>query len=78
LELWKLEVLPKYQNKSYGKMLVEFAKSFGLPIKTNSRIKSQGFWEKMGFEAVTYEVERDLGENPYVWFPEGVTEQKIS
>ncbi|MGE6753219.1 N-acetyltransferase [Rossellomorea sp. NPDC071047] len=78
LELWKLEVLPKYQNKSYGKMLVEFAKSFGLPIKTNSRIKSQGFWDKMGFEAVTYEVERDLGENPYVWFPEGVKEQKIS
>jgi GNAT superfamily N-acetyltransferase len=78
LELWKLEVLPKYQNKGYGKLLVEFAKEFGLPIKTNSRIKSQGFWEKMSFEPVTYDVERDLGENPLVWYPEGVKEQKIS
>lgn len=76
LELWKLEVLPKYQNKGYGSILVEFAKSFGLPIKTNSRIKSQGFWERMDFHQVTYDVERDLSENPMVWFPEGVTEQK--
>ena len=76
LELWKLEVLPDYQLKGYGKLLVEFAKNMGLPIKTNSRIKSQGFWEKMGFEPLTYDVERDLGENPMVWFPEGVSEQK--
>src|SRR3954462_6655988 len=26
LELWKLEVLPDYQSKGYGKVLVEFAK----------------------------------------------------
>ncbi|WP_433749475.1 N-acetyltransferase [Falsibacillus pallidus] len=76
LELWKLEVLPNYQLKGYGKILVDFAKEFGLPIKTNSRIKSQGFWEKMGFEPLTYDVERDLGENPLVWLPEGVSEQK--
>ncbi|PLR97393.1 N-acetyltransferase [Bacillus sp. T33-2] len=75
LELWKLEVLPDYQIKGYGSALVEFAKSFGLPIKTNPRIKSQSFWEKMGFTPVHYEVERDLGENPLVWYPEGVKEQ---
>lgn len=75
LELWKLEVLPNYQGKGYGKGLVEFAKGFGLPIKTNPRVKSQDFWEKMGFTPVHYDVERDRGENPLVWYPAGVTEQ---
>jgi len=76
LELWKLEVLPDYQGKGYGKSLVEFAKSFGLPIKTNPRVKSQDFWDKMGFTPVHYDVERDRGENPLVWYPAGVTEQQ--
>ncbi|MBG9589316.1 N-acetyltransferase [Cytobacillus firmus] len=75
LELWKLEVLPDYQNKGYGQSLVEFAKGFGLPIKTNPRVKSKAFWEKMGFESVHYDMERDLGENPLAWFPAGVKEQ---
>ncbi|MCC3645577.1 N-acetyltransferase [Cytobacillus firmus] len=75
LELWKLEVLPDYQNKGYGQSLVEFAKGFGLPIKTNPRVKSKTFWEKMGFESVHYDMERDLGENPLAWFPAGVKEQ---
>lgn len=75
LELWKLEVLPDYQGKGYGKALVEFAKNFGLPIKTNPRVKSQDFWEKMGFTPVHYDMERDRGENPLVWYPAGVTEQ---
>lgn len=72
LELWKLEVLPNYQYKNYGRALVDFAKSFGLPIKTNARLKSRGFWEKMGFKPVPYNVERDLSENPFVWLPHGV------
>ncbi|KML37159.1 N-acetyltransferase [Cytobacillus firmus] len=75
LELWKLEVLPDYQNKGYGQSLVEFAKGFGLPIKTNPRVKSKAFWEKMEFEPVHYDMERDLGENPLAWFPAGVKEQ---
>ena len=75
LELWKLEVLPDYQNKGYGQTLVEFSKGFGLPIKTNPRVKSKAFWEKMGFEPVHYDMERDLGENPLAWFPAGVKEQ---
>ncbi|MDP4085714.1 MAG: N-acetyltransferase [Bacillota bacterium] len=72
LELWKLEVLPHYQNKGFGKALVEFAKGLGLPIKTNPKVKSSVFWEKMGFTSVEYNMERDLGENPLVWYPEGV------
>ena len=72
-EIWKLEVLPGYQGKGYGTMLVDFAKSFGLPIKTNPRVHSRTFWEKQGFESVSYDVERDLGENPLIWRPEGVS-----
>lgn len=75
LELWKLEVLPDYQGKGYGKTLVDFAKSFGMPIKTNPRVKSKDFWEKMDFSSVDYEVERDRGENPLVWYPTGVEAQ---
>ncbi|TYS16386.1 N-acetyltransferase [Rossellomorea vietnamensis] len=78
LELWKLEVLPAHQGKGYGKVLVDFAKSFNAAIKTNPRIQSHGFWEKMGFEKVTYDMERDLGQNPLIWLPEGVHEQKHS
>lgn len=75
LELWKLEVLPLYQNKGFGTALVNFAKSFHLPIKTNPRVKSDQFWYSLGFKPVTYDMERDLGENPLVWYPEGVKEQ---
>lgn len=75
LQLWKLEVLEPYRNKGFGKKLVDFAKSFNLPIKTNARVNSHGFWEKMGFQPATYEMERDFGENPFIWMPEGVTEK---
>lgn len=75
LELWKLEVLPSYQGKGYGTALVDFAKSFNLPIKTNARIKSQGFWEKMGFLVVPYDMARDLSENPLIWHPDGAKDQ---
>ncbi|PLS16581.1 GNAT family N-acetyltransferase [Bacillus sp. M6-12] len=72
LELWKLEVLPNYQRKGYGKALVGFAKGFGLPIKTNPRVQSHDFWKAMGFTPVEYDMERDLGENPLLWHPEGL------
>jgi GNAT superfamily N-acetyltransferase len=75
LELWKLEVLPDYQGKGYGKKLVEFAKGLGLPIKTNPRVQSRSFWEHMEFANVEYDMERDRGENPLVWYPEGVEAQ---
>ncbi|MGV7010434.1 N-acetyltransferase [Bacillus velezensis] len=70
LELWKLEVLPGYQNNGYGKALVDFAKSFRMPIRTNSRMKSADFWDKMNFEPIKYDMARDKGENPYIWHPD--------
>lgn len=77
LELWKLEVLPHYRGKGYGKKLVEYAKGYNLPIKTNPRINSHGFWEKMGFQKANYEMERDLGQNPLLWLPERVFERVV-
>ncbi|MHA6251392.1 N-acetyltransferase [Oceanobacillus sp. CAU 1775] len=74
LTIWKLEVLPNYQGQGYGKVMVDFAKSFNLPIKTSPRINSHSFWEKMGFQKAQYVMERDLGENPLIWLPEGVKE----
>ncbi|MFC5712252.1 N-acetyltransferase [Thalassorhabdus alkalitolerans] len=76
LELWKLEVLEPYRNRGFGEALVAYAKNMGLPVKTNARQQSHGFWEKMGFEPVTYQEGRDRGQNPYVWYPKGVKEQQ--
>ncbi|GGA32474.1 putative N-acetyltransferase YlbP [Kroppenstedtia guangzhouensis] len=71
-ELWKLEVLPQYREQKYGTALVNHAKKFGLPVKTNARCRSDEFWRKMGFQPVTYDPVRDRGENPFVWLPPGV------
>ncbi len=76
LEIWKLEVLPDYQGKGYGTALVNFAKQKEMPIKTNPRVNSREFWSKIGFIPVTYELDRDLGENPLIWFPEGIHEKQ--
>src|SRR5699024_12706329 len=75
LKLWKREVLRDYRGRGYVRALVDFAKSFGLPIKTNPKINSHGFREKMGFQKAQYEMERDFGENPFIWLPEGVQEK---
>lgn len=75
LELWKFEVLPDYRHQGYGTALVEFAKSFGVPIKTNARQASGEFWTKMGFQPVKYNPVRDRGESPYIWMPNGTKEQ---
>lgn len=74
LTLWKLEVLPSYRGRGYARMLVDYAKSFNMPIKTNPYIESHTFWKKMGFTEATYDVERDFGENPLIWLPDGVQE----
>ncbi|WAA13697.1 N-acetyltransferase [Fervidibacillus halotolerans] len=76
LELWKLEVLPDFQNQGFGTALVDFAKGFGLPIKTNARMQSKEFWLKQGFVPAHYDMERDLGENPLIWMPVGFSEKK--
>lgn len=75
-ELWKLEVLDEYRGKGLGEALVKFSQKMNLPVKTNARQRSDEFWVKMGFNALTYFEGRDRGENPYVWFPKGVTEQE--
>ena len=59
-ELWKLEVLPDYRSKDYGTALVNHAKSFGAPIKTNSRCRADEFWLKMGFTPVKYNRRKPL------------------
>lgn len=70
LELWKLEVLPGYKGHGYGRTLVEYAKTFGKPIKTNVRHGAHQFFLNLGFQAVKYDTLRDRGENPYVWVPD--------
>ncbi|WP_203362216.1 N-acetyltransferase [Bacillus sp. REN10] len=72
LEIWKLEVLPEFQHKGFGLRLVEFAKSFNLPILTRARVKSHSFWEKMNFTPLSENSSRLL------WDPNSVTTQKIS
>lgn len=75
LEIWKLEVLLEYQGRGYGTALVNFAKEFRMPIKTNPRVKSRNFWEKMEFKSVDYNMDRDLGENPLLWYPNSSSEE---
>ncbi|KAB7707961.1 GNAT family N-acetyltransferase [Bacillus aerolatus] len=72
LEIWKLEVLPQYQHKGFGLKLVEFAKSFSLPILTKPRVKSHTFWEKMDFSSLSESSSR------LIWNPAATTSQKIS
>src|SRR5690625_7355813 len=48
LELWKLEVLPDYRNRGYGTALVDFAKSFNLPICTITRGNYYWLLNKVG------------------------------
>lgn len=76
LVLFKLEVLPDFRGKGYGKLLVDYAKKYKLPIKTNPMIrpKANEFWSKMGFDMASYNIERDFGENPFIWMPKGVKE----
>lgn len=66
-ELMKLEVLQGYKGKGYGVAMVEYAKTLGLPIKTNVRLGAQDFFLKLGFSPVKYDPVRDRGENPYLW-----------
>ncbi|RIO58626.1 N-acetyltransferase, partial [Mammaliicoccus sciuri] len=47
--LWKLEVLRDFQNRGYGKALLDFAKDQGLPIKVIARNQSKPFFIKHGF-----------------------------
>ncbi|NMA81473.1 Acetyltransferase (GNAT) domain-containing protein [Jeotgalicoccus aerolatus] len=70
LVIWKLEVLEKYQGRGFGSELIEYAKSFNLPIKAISRFQnSRDFFEKHGFESHEYDIERDLADESLMWTP---------
>ncbi|MDQ0215229.1 GNAT superfamily N-acetyltransferase [Oikeobacillus pervagus] len=72
LEIWKLEVLSDYQNKGFGRILVDYAKSFHLPIITKPRVKSHDFWKRMGFRTFIDD------ETRFLWIPDEELDQKIS
>ncbi|WP_100330815.1 N-acetyltransferase [Bacillus xiapuensis] len=72
LEIWKLEVLPQYQHRGLGLQLVNFAKSFEIPILTKARVKSHDFWRKMGFTPLSENSSR------LYWDPHTNQKQKIS
>ncbi|WP_458413998.1 N-acetyltransferase [Schinkia sp. CFF1] len=76
LNLSKLEVLPQYRERGFGKKLIDFAKSFNLPIITSPRIKSEGFWNKMGFMPFTPMT--DTPEKLLVWYPDFLSDHKIN
>ncbi|NSL50767.1 N-acetyltransferase [Calidifontibacillus erzurumensis] len=76
LYLSKLEVLPQYRNRGFGKQLIDFAKSFNLPIVTKPRVNSEGFWVKMGF--MPFKPVKDVGEKLLVWYPEHLSDSKIN
>ena len=63
--LWKLEVLNDFQNRGYGKELLDFAKKQGLPIKVIARNQSKAFFIKQGFKDVNA-VNKD-GHDVLVW-----------
>ncbi|MDW5471936.1 N-acetyltransferase [Staphylococcus equorum] len=65
--LWKLEVLNDFQNRGYGKELLNFAKKQGLPIKVIARNQSKEFFIKQGFKDVNA-VNKD-GHDVLVWTP---------
>ncbi|WP_271399295.1 N-acetyltransferase [Salinicoccus roseus] len=69
--IWKLEVLEKYRGRGFGSKLIDYAKSYGIPIKAISRQNSRGFFEIHGFEPLKYDIERDMSEDPLIWYPEG-------
>lgn len=65
--LWKLEVLRDFQNRGYGKALLDFAKDQGLPIKVIARNQSKPFFIKHGFTDL--EETNKEGHDVLVWSP---------
>lgn len=67
LLLWKLEVLEKYQNRGYSKQLIDFAKSFNLPIKAIARNNSKSYFGNQGFTDVN--AKNPEGHDVLIWQP---------
>ena len=64
--LWKLEVLPKYQNRGYASELIDFAKSFNMPIKAIGRNDSKDFFYIMDLQMEAKNIE---GHDVLLWKP---------
>lgn len=69
--IWKLEVLERYQGNGYGTKLIDYVKSYDMPIKAIVRQNSREFFISRGFEPLEYDIERDLADNALIWYPEG-------
>ncbi|UDI78509.1 N-acetyltransferase [Staphylococcus taiwanensis] len=67
LLLWKLEVLEDYKNRGYGKTLIDYAKSFDMPIKAIARQNSKDFLLNHNFEDV--QAKNPEGHDVLVWDP---------
>ena len=63
----QLEVLPKYQNRGYASELIDFAKSFNMPIKAIGRNDSKDFFLHHGFTDV--EAKNIEGHDVLLWKP---------
>ena len=68
LILWKLEVLRDYQDRGYGKQLLDYAKNFDLPIKCIARNQSKDFFLNHGFQDI--EQQNQSGEDIVIWTPD--------
>ncbi|EKU50374.1 N-acetyltransferase [Staphylococcus massiliensis] len=68
LVVWKLEVLKQYQSKGYGQKLLDFAKSFNLPIKVIARNQSKDFFIRQGFTDL--EKQNADGQDILTWEPQ--------
>ncbi|CAD2079352.1 GNAT family N-acetyltransferase [Jeotgalicoccus meleagridis] len=70
LIIWKLEVLDRFQGRGLGSALIDYAKSFQLPIKAVSHFKdSRAFFDKHNFKTLEYDIERDLADESLIWYP---------
>ncbi|MBI5972247.1 ribosomal protein S18 acetylase RimI-like enzyme [Staphylococcus caledonicus] len=67
LLLWKLEVLEQYNNRGYGKDLIDYAKSYNMPIKAIARQDSKEFLISHGFEDV--QAKNPEGHDVLIWAP---------
>ncbi|HHY74514.1 MAG TPA: N-acetyltransferase [Bacillus bacterium] len=76
LYLSKLEVLPQYRKRGFGSQLIDFAKSFNLPIVTSPKVKSEGFWCKVGF--IPFKPIMEVSEKLLVWDPDFLLDNKMN
>lgn len=68
LELTKLEILPPFKGRGFGLKLINFAKTFDLPIVTYGKLNSNDFWLKMGFiETEDYQTYNFGKHSVFIW-----------